>query len=78
METQELLTQLLGEVRELSRRLGSMEGSPEWLNIDEAAAYLKIKPSTIHMKTSRGSIPHHKIGGKLLFDKKELDNFIKN
>ena len=48
----------------------------QWLSVDEAANYLRVKPSTIHMKTHRGEIPHYKIGGKLLFDKQELNNIV--
>ncbi len=49
---------------------------PSWLNADEAAEFLKLKKSTLYKKTSRGEIPFHKPGKKLMFRRSELDGFI--
>jgi len=43
------------------------------LDIDEAAAFTKLSPSTLYHKKS---IPRHKVDGKLLFSRKELEDYI--
>jgi len=45
----------------------------EILDIDEAAAFTKLSPSTLYHKKS---IPRHKVDGKLLFSRKELEDYI--
>lgn len=42
------------------------------LDIDAAAALVKLKPSTIYALTSRRQIPHLKRGNRLYFLKNEL------
>ena len=50
---------------------------PDILNIKEAAAFLKIKISTLYEKTSKKIIPHFKKGNKLYFNSSELQEWIK-
>ena len=50
---------------------------PDILNIGEAAAFLKLKITTLYEKTSRKIIPHFKKGNKLYFNKEELEAWIK-
>lgn len=50
---------------------------PDILNIREAAAFLKLKITTLYEKTSRKIIPHFKKGNKLYFNKNELEEWIK-
>ncbi|HOY89369.1 MAG TPA: helix-turn-helix domain-containing protein [Bacillota bacterium] len=45
----------------------------EILDIDEAAAFTKLSASTLYHKKS---IPRHKVDGKLLFSRKELEDYI--
>ena len=47
------------------------------LNIEEAAAYLKLKITTLYEKTSKKIIPHFKRGNKLYFNKNDLEEWIK-
>jgi excisionase family DNA binding protein len=42
------------------------------IDVDEAAALLKLKRSTLYAHTSRRVIPHYKRGGKLYFLRSEL------
>ena len=42
------------------------------MNVEEAANFLHLTPSTLYKKTSEGTIPHRKLGKKLLFDRGEL------
>jgi excisionase family DNA binding protein len=50
----------------------------EWLNVDEAAAYLKCKRQRIYDLSSEGRIPVHREGIRLLFSRRELDGWIKS
>ena len=48
------------------------------LNAKQTAEYLgNLSVATIYKYSSNGSIPKLKHSGKLLFDKDDLDNFIK-
>jgi excisionase family DNA binding protein len=51
--------------------------SPELMNVDQAAEFLKLKPSTVYGKTSKKQIPHQRKGGKLYFNKTELLEWVK-
>lgn len=57
-----------------------MEKSPErWINIDDAAEYLGVKPGTIRswIRNDKG-IPAQKIGKQWKFKCSELDKWIKS
>jgi excisionase family DNA binding protein len=47
------------------------------LDINEAADYLNLSTSTLYSWVSQRRIPHLKIGGRVRFDKKVLDRWIK-
>ena len=53
--------------------------SDNWINIDEAAEYLGVKPVTVRtwIKKKNG-IPAHKIGKRWKFKCSELDEWIKS
>ncbi|MEW6212287.1 MAG: helix-turn-helix domain-containing protein [Acidobacteriota bacterium] len=42
------------------------------LNIDEAAAFLRVKKRFLYERTSRGTIPHLKIGRFVMFRRSKL------
>jgi excisionase family DNA binding protein len=48
--------------------------SPYW-DVHQAAAYLRLKPSTVYQHASKGIIPARKHGSKLVFLKEELDGY---
>jgi excisionase family DNA binding protein len=50
-----------------------------WINIDEAATYLGVKPVTVRdwIRKDKG-IPAHKIGKQWKFKISELDNRVKS
>ncbi|HCA29390.1 helix-turn-helix domain-containing protein [Faecalispora sporosphaeroides] len=50
-----------------------------WINIDEAATYLGVKPVTVRdwIRKDKG-IPAHKIGKQWKFKISELDNWVKS
>lgn len=45
---------------------------PEILNVDEAAQLLRLKKSTVYFYVESRRLPHLKVGGKLLFEKTAL------
>ncbi len=51
----------------------------KWINIDEAANYLGIKPGTIRgWIRQKKSVPAHKIGKQWKFKCSELDEWVKS
>ena len=50
-----------------------------WINIDEAATYVGVKPVTIRDWIRKGKgIPAHKVGKQWKFKRSELDEWIKS
>lgn len=51
----------------------------KWINLDEAADYLGIKPGTVREWIRKGKgIPAHKIGKQWKFKCSELDEWVKS
>ncbi len=46
------------------------------LNVEGSARYLNVRKSTIYSWAARKIIPSVKIGRRLLFDRKDLDDLI--
>ena len=49
----------------------------EKMNIKEASKYLGISEPTINRKKDQGIIPFSKLGGRVVFSKKDLDEYFK-
>jgi predicted DNA-binding transcriptional regulator AlpA len=49
----------------------------EFLNADEAAAMLQMSKQSLYFKTMNRTVPHHKRGKRLYFDRSELIAFIR-
>lgn len=51
-----------------------------WISIDEAAAYLGIKPVTLRgwIRNKKDGIPANKIGKQWKFKRSELDAWVKS
>jgi excisionase family DNA binding protein len=43
-----------------------------FLNVSRAAEYLSTTPKAIYALVERQKLPHHRAGGRLLFDRHEL------
>lgn len=50
----------------------SLTTESEWLNSDEAAAYLRISPYQLRNLTSNGRVPYYKFGRSNRYLRKEL------
>lgn len=44
----------------------------EYYDLEGVVEFTKLKASYIYKLTSQGKIPHEKIGGELLFSKKDI------
>lgn len=56
-----------------------MPTSDKFLSAIQAADFLKIKLNTLYSKVEKGELPSYRSGKrKLLFDKKELEEFVSN
>ncbi len=71
------LSSINEKLAEISSRLPqSPKGASEWLDIGEAAEYLKLSKSAIYKRTMNSTISFYRTGRKLMFKRSELDKFI--
>ena len=61
----ELLAQRVAAILDDRRDAG-------FLDVDGAAEFLSTTPKAIYHQVERGRLPHHRAGGRLLFDRAEL------
>jgi excisionase family DNA binding protein len=47
----------------LRSALGRPEGPVDWLTLNEAASYLKVKPRTLAAWVNTGKVPGHRLSG---------------
>jgi excisionase family DNA binding protein len=47
-----------------------------FLDVRGAADYLSTTPTAIYAQVERGKLPHHRAGGRLLFDRHELRGWV--
>ena len=54
-------------------------GSPTpWLDVEQAAMHLACPKSRLYALVSARRVPHHRDGSRLLFDRAELDEWVRN
>lgn len=67
------------DVERIARRVAELlRGEPELMNSRQCAAWLGITPSALRTRVSEAGLPHHKRGGRLYFDRKELTEYLLN
>ncbi len=49
----------------------------DYLDYDQAAAFLHLTKRTLYNKVNRRTIPHYKIDGRILFDPDELEAWVR-
>ena len=49
----------------------------EFITVKEVAKIIRLKPDTIYKKVGKNQMPFHKVGGKVLFEKNELFNWVR-
>lgn len=50
----------------------------KFMDLKSLVQYIPLTKSTIYTMVSKGKIPRHKIGKKLIFDKQEIDDWVMN
>ena len=70
---------ILGE--EIDRRIGVAlaelgRESDEWLDVEQAAAYLHTTPTAVRDRARRGRLKAHRQGRRLYFRRSEIDRSI--
>ena len=66
---------MLGSLRKRFSKGGILGTVPEWLTVNEAAAYLKVHRATIYELCERGTLPFFEIRGARgrRFKREDLD-----
>ena len=54
-----------------------MESDIEWLSLDETSAYLRVGKTVLYTLAREGRIPARKIGKKWMFEKADLDTWVR-
>ena len=79
LNTDDLVSQITQEViRQLKPLLNSHDKGNELMTVEELAAYLKMKKSSIYDKVHSRIIPFLKNGSSLRFRKKHIDLWLLN
>jgi hypothetical protein len=83
-EVLQLLEDQATEIRELKDEIHALkfarfQTDDGWLNTKEAAAYVDMSPNTFEKYRSDRACPikGYRVGGKMLFKRKDLDNFVR-
>ena len=82
----ELAREVVEEIRTLSQPSAHSESKPsashqsaqgQFLSVEEAAEFLRLKPSTLYSWVSNDKIPYSKVGSRILFEREALVEFVK-
>ncbi len=72
----EMVEQIAERVVEIMAEHEALAASP-WLTVTETADYLRCPTSRVYALTSAGRIPHVKDGSRTLFNRGELDAWLR-
>jgi excisionase family DNA binding protein len=64
---------------ELANRVAALlvnDQSSPWLSAPEAATYLRFPLKRVYNLTAASAIPHHRQGGRIVFHRAELDDWL--
>jgi excisionase family DNA binding protein len=61
----------------VAARLGHQEASARWLDVADAADLLRCPRSRVYALVSARRVPVHRDGSRLLFDRAELDQWVR-
>lgn len=51
---------------------------PEYITVKELSEWIRLSNSKIYTLIAEKKIPHAKVGGKILFDKEKIKEWIEN
>jgi excisionase family DNA binding protein len=72
-----LATSLAQRLNETSSQPADPGETSTWMSIDKAAAYLDWPKQRLYKLSAAGAIPHYKHDGRLLFNRQELDHWLR-
>jgi len=75
------LTAVIAEMvaAEVERQLvGRADAESPWMTADQCAAYLSCAPKRIRNLTSQGRIPVVREGRRTLYDRREIDSWLRS
>jgi excisionase family DNA binding protein len=67
------------EIEEIARQVAGLvydERDGGFLDVRGAAEYLSTTPKAIYAQVERQKLPHHRAVGRLLFDRRELRDWV--
>src|SRR5437016_426741 len=82
----ELFNDLVEEVKLSIQAIARNDSEPQvnissnqgqFLSLEEAAEFLRLKPSTLYSWVSNDKIPYSKVGSRILFEREALIEFVK-
>lgn len=74
-----MIRQFKNQLNKIERLLISVkQNETEFMDIDEASHFLKLKKSTVYQLVFRKEIPYYKSTKKLLFKKNELVDWVES
>jgi len=68
-----------GQLEQLTQRVAQLLADKRdqgFLDVAGAAAYLSLSRTAVYHLVERGKLPHHRAGGRLLFDKRQLRQWV--
>ena len=71
------LQRLADLLAERLRDTSASATSPRWLTAADAAEHLAAPLSRVRKLTATGELPHHKEGRRVLYNRDELDNYVR-
>lgn len=82
----ELASEIVEEIRPSNQPSFQNEPKPpashssaqgQFLSVEEAAEFLRLKPTTLYSWVSNDKIPYSKVGSRILFEREALVEFVK-
>ena len=70
----EILREELGKIVAVSKPEGR---SKEYLNVSQLSTYIFLSVPAIYQRVANDSIPHSRIGSRIVFEKSEIDFWVK-
>jgi excisionase family DNA binding protein len=72
-----VLDTLAERIAEIVLARMTFERGSSWLTVEQVAGYLQTTPDAIRALVKRSKIPAHRAGGRLLFERDEIDIWVK-
>ena len=69
-----IIQQLIEEIKALRSDL--RQTSSYWLDVEGVSSYVHISKGQVYKLVSSGQIPHKRLNGKILFNKKQIDYWL--